>query len=214
MLWRILISLWATAEYFPNSLNWERIGEQGLVISSNVIIPCKRRHADSVGEWIGNCFPIRSVQHVFCSARSVTRTVDVRGEYWLGQDTLLFAQNELQKHKYFFSSMQETIPDFNVCVCLQYDALLRTKWTSYNCMSENLCDISACANKQSMIYMWCSMKLANVSETSRWWGFWMNKQAEIQYGCSVKYLLISAVIFNMKGQPQMLLSKELPVFIH
>lgn len=39
-------------------------------------------------------------------------------------------------------------------------------------------------------------------------GFWMNKQAEIQYGCSVKYLLITIVISNMKGQLQMLLLRS------
>lgn len=42
----------------------------------------------------------------------------------------------------------------------------------------------------------------------------MNKQAEIHYGCSVKYLLISIDIFNIKKQLEMMLSKELPVFIH
>lgn len=39
--------------------------------------------------------------------------------------------------------------------------------------------------------------------------FGMNKQADIKYGCSVKYLLISTIIFNMKRQLQMLLLKEL-----
>lgn len=62
--------------------------------------------------------------------------------------------------------MQKAIPNFKVCVCLQYAAVTENKMD--NCMPENCCDVSVSPSREGMIYMRCSMKLANVFKTSCW----------------------------------------------